>query len=84
MGPETIIATGAQTVLNFLIIRTERWSTIHRLPADVQTGVMHCNIGENHMMLCRHVDHKCCYEAKTIKYIGYVWQQSIESSIAAD
>ena len=56
MEPETIIATGAQTVLNLLIIRTERRSTIHRLPADMQTGVMHCNISENHTVLCRHVD----------------------------
>ena len=65
MGPETIIATGAQTVPNFLIMRTERWSTIHRVPADMRMGVMRCNIGENHTILCRHVDHKCCYEAKT-------------------
>ena len=26
---------------------------------------MHCNIGKNHTMLCRHVDHKCCFEVKT-------------------
>ena len=26
---------------------------------------MHCNIGKNHTNLCRHVGHKCCYEAKT-------------------
>ena len=65
MGPRTIIATGAKTVPNFLIMQMEQWSTIHRLPDDVRTGAMHCNIGENHMILCRHVDHKCCYEAKT-------------------
>ena len=27
--------------------------------------MMHCNIGENHTILRRHVDHKCCYKAKT-------------------
>ena len=26
---------------------------------------MHRNIGKNHMILCRHIDHECCYEAKT-------------------
>ena len=26
---------------------------------------MRCNIGKNHTILFRHVDHKCCYEAKT-------------------
>ena len=65
MGPKTFIATGAQTGLNFLIIRMEQWSTIHRLPADMQTGVMCCNIGENHIIFCRHVDHKCYYELVT-------------------
>ena len=83
MRPKTIITTNAQTLQNFLIIRTERWSTIHRLPADMQTGAMHCNISENHTIFCRHVDHKCCYEMKEIKYAGYVWWQSIESSKAA-
>ena len=31
MGPKTIIATGAQTVPKFLIIRIERQSIIYRL-----------------------------------------------------
>ena len=26
---------------------------------------MCCNIGKNHTILCRHVRHKCYYEAKT-------------------
>ena len=68
MGLETIIATGAQTVPNFLItecIRMEQWSTIHNLPADVETETMHCNIIKNHMIFCRHLDYKCYYEAKT-------------------
>ena len=26
---------------------------------------MHYNIDKNHTILCRHVEHKCCYEAKT-------------------
>ena len=38
---------------------------IHRLPDDVRTGAIHCNIGKNHTILCRHVEHKRCYEAKT-------------------
>ena len=65
MGPRTIIATGAKTVPNFLIMWMERWSTIHRLPDDVQTGAMRCNVGEKHTILYRHVDHKYCYEVKT-------------------
>ena len=65
MGPRTIITKGAQTIPNFLIMQMERWNTIHRLPDDMQTGVMHCNIGKNHMILYRNVDHKWFYEAKT-------------------
>ena len=65
MGPRIIIATGAQTILNFLIMRMEWWSTIHRLPDDMRMGTMRCNISENHTILCRHVDHKCCYKVKT-------------------
>ena len=38
---------------------------VHRLPDDVIMGVMRCNIGDNHTILCRNVDHKCFYEAKT-------------------
>ena len=72
MELETNIATGAQTILSFLIISTEQWSTIHRLPADIWTGAIGCNIGKNHMIFCRHVDHKCYYEVKKIKYAGYV------------
>ena len=59
MGPRTIISTGAQTVLNFLIMQIEWWSTIHRLPDDMQMGMMRCNISENHTILYRHVHHKC-------------------------
>ena len=54
MGPETTITTGVQTILNFLIIRMEQCSTIYRLPADIQMAVMRCNIGEKHMIFCRH------------------------------
>ena len=64
MGAETIIAMGAQTVPNFLIIRKEWWSTIHRLPADVQIGMICCNISKNHTIFSRDVDNKCYYEAK--------------------
>ena len=35
------------------------------LPADVRTGAMRCNIGENYAIFSQPVDHKCCYEAKT-------------------
>ena len=65
MGLKTFIAPDAQTIPNFLIIRTKRWSIIHRLPADVRTVEMRCNIEESHTIFCRHVDHKCWYEAKT-------------------
>ena len=65
MGPKTIIATGAHTVPNILIIRTKWLSTIHKLPADVRMGAMCCNINKSHMIFCRHVDQKYCYEAKT-------------------
>ena len=65
MGPKTLIATDAQTVPNFLIIRKEQRSTILRLPDDMRTGAMHFNISKNHTIFCRHIDHKCCYEAKT-------------------
>ena len=37
---------------------------IHRLPADVQTGVICCNINGNQMICCGHVDHEYYYEAK--------------------
>ena len=70
MGPETIIATGAQTIPNFLIIRTEWWTTIHRLPADVRIGVMRCSIGKNHTIFCRHVDHKCYYEQNKLNTLA--------------
>ena len=63
--PEAIIAMGAQSVPNFLIMRTERWNTIHRLSADVWMGPMSCIIAENHTILHRHIDHKSYYEAKT-------------------
>ena len=62
----------------------EYWiRVIHRLPADVQMAVMHCNISKKHIIFCRHVDHKCYYEAKWIKYTGVVWLPSIASLIAA-
>ena len=77
MRPKTTITIGAQTMPNFLIIRTEWWSIIHRLPADVQMAVMHSNISKNHRIFCRHVDHKCYYEAKWIKYTGVVIASSI-------
>ena len=49
-GPRTIILTGAQIVLNFLVIRMEWLNTIHMLPADMLTESMHCSIRENHMI----------------------------------
>ena len=55
MGSRIIIPTGAQTILNFLIIRMERLNTINGLPADMQTGLMHCKIGENPAIFCIHV-----------------------------
>ena len=72
----------AQTVPNFLIIRIEWRSTIHGLSVDVPTGAMCCDIRETHTIFCRHVDHECYYEVK-MKYVGYVWRWSIESSIVA-
>ena len=36
MGPETFITMGAQTVPNFLNIRTQQLNIINRLPVDVQ------------------------------------------------
>ena len=82
MGPKTIIAMGAQTITNFLTIRTERWSSIHRLPADVWTRAMHCNIGKNHKNFFWHVDSKCFTKLKRVKYAGYVWQWPIALSVA--
>ena len=58
MEPETIIASGAQTVPNLLSIRTEELNTIHRLPADVRTGAMHRTINENYTIFYEHVNHK--------------------------
>ena len=37
----------------------------HWLSAGMQTGVMHCNISENCMTFCRHVDHKRYYKVIT-------------------
>ena len=68
MGPEIFITMVAQTEPYFLIMQIRRklkYCTIHRLADDVETGAMRCNISKNHMILCRHVDHKCYYEAKT-------------------
>ena len=72
----------AQTVPNFLIIRIEWQSTIHGLSVDARMGAMRCDIRETHTIFCRHVDHENYYEVK-MKYVGYVWWWSIESSIAA-
>ena len=44
MGSETLIAMGAKTVLNFLIVRMKRQNTGHWLLVDMQTGVMRCHI----------------------------------------
>ena len=38
MGPETFVTTSAQEYNGEV-------ATIHRLPADVQMGVMQCNVG---------------------------------------
>ena len=84
MGPETIIAMGAQTTPNFLIIKTERWSTIYRVPADVGTGAMHYNIGKNHMIYADISTINTVMKQKQNKYAGYVWRRPIESSIADD
>ena len=65
MGVKTLIATGVETIPNFLIVRTKRVSTSHWLPADVRMGTMRCNIGENQTIFCRRVDHKYAYKAKT-------------------
>ena len=51
MGLKTIIPTGTQYVLNFLIVRMEQWNTIHRLPTDVRIGSMRCYVGENYIIL---------------------------------
>ena len=59
MGPKILIAMGAQMVLNFLIIRMECWSKSHCYVLTVWMETMHRNIGENHMIFCRHVNHKC-------------------------
>ena len=58
MVPKSFIITGALTVPNPLIIWMKQWSTIHRLPADVQTEVMHCSIGENHMIFFTHLSYE--------------------------
>ena len=65
IGPKAIIARGAQPVPNFIIIRTQQWSTIHRLPADVRTETMRCSVSDNHTIFYGHVDHKCYYGVKT-------------------
>ena len=61
MGPKIFIATGAQTVPNFLVLETELWSSIHRL-LHLATGKMesmHSNIGKKQTIFCGRVDHKC-------------------------
>ena len=76
------IATSAQTVPHFWIIQMEQQSTIHRLLVDVWTGEMHCDIGENHMIICRHVNQNAIMKQKQIKYVGYVWWQAKSSVVA--
>ena len=45
-------------------------------------GAMHCNIGENHTILYRHVDHKCFYEAKTNgQLLCELWAVTFQSSL---
>ena len=64
MVPKSQIATGAQTVPNFLIVRTKWLSTGHWLLVDVRTEVMHCYISENQMIFYTCVDYKYYYEVK--------------------
>ena len=67
LGPELIIATGAQIIPNFLIITTEWWSKIHRLPTDVWTAAIHCNIDKNYMIFCRHAEYKRFFHYEVFK-----------------
>ena len=39
---------------------------IHRVPGDVQMGMLHCSIRKNHMIFCGHVDHKWYCKVKTM------------------
>ena len=45
----------------------------------MQKGVIHNNIGENHMIFCQHVAHNDNMKQKQIKQAGYAWQQTLAS-----
>ena len=66
-GPKQLaISWDVQTISKFLIIRIGPLSKSYRLPANLEIGEIHCSISKNHTIFCRHVDHKCYYEAKLI------------------
>ena len=52
IGPKTFVIIGAQTIPNLFNnnITMKQFS-------NVQTGAMHCKIGKNHTIFCRHTDH---------------------------
>ena len=65
MGPETNHRHGCSTRTEFFIYKNGKMKYNSWVPADMQMEAMHCNIGENRIILCRRVYHKYYYEAKT-------------------
>ena len=65
-GTQNIYRHGCSNYTEFLNYKDEMMKYNSQATcSDVRTGEMRCNIEESHTIFCRHVDHKCWYEAKT-------------------
>ena len=64
MGPKPLVAMGAQTMLNFLIIKTGTVNYKSLVICLCANGEMCCSIGENHMIFCEHLDHRWYHDVK--------------------